>query len=182
MSDFLQADGEVIDTHTVRFQRLLPGPIERVWAYLTESEKRKLWLAAGEFDLRPGGKTTLFFQHKNLSAKSGTPPEQYRKMDEEGGGFDGKVLRCEPPRLLVITWGEKQSSEVTFELTPQHDGQVLLTLTHRRLGKDEMLLVGPGWHTHLDILSDRLSGREPENFWAAFEQWKAHYENKLRGQ
>jgi uncharacterized protein YndB with AHSA1/START domain len=70
----------------------LPGPIERVWAFLTESGKRRLWLAAGDFDLRPGGTTTLFFQHKNLSSKRVPPPEQYRKMDEEGGGFDGKVL------------------------------------------------------------------------------------------
>ncbi|MEX3932396.1 hypothetical protein AB4Y32_11375 [Paraburkholderia phymatum] len=27
-------------TQVVRFERLLPGPIERVWAYLTESDKR----------------------------------------------------------------------------------------------------------------------------------------------
>jgi uncharacterized protein YndB with AHSA1/START domain len=40
---------------TVRIERLLPGPVERVWAYLTESTKRATWLAAGEFDLRVGG-------------------------------------------------------------------------------------------------------------------------------
>lgn len=182
MSDLLQADGEILDAHTVRFERLLQGPIERVWAYLTESEKRKLWLAAGEFELKPGGKTTLFFQQKNLSTKRGTPPEKYRKMDEEGGGFDGKVLRCDPPRLLVITWGEKQASEVTFELTPQHDGKVLLTLTHRKLAEGDMLMVGPGWHTHLAVLHERLSGREPENFWVEFAHWQAHYENKLKAE
>lgn len=26
---------------TVRIERVLPGPVERVWAYLTESEKRR---------------------------------------------------------------------------------------------------------------------------------------------
>jgi uncharacterized protein YndB with AHSA1/START domain len=182
MSDLLQADGEILDASTVRFERLLPGPIERVWAFLTESEKRKLWLAAGEFELRPGGKTTLFFQHNNLSPKVGVPPEQFRKMHEEGGGFDGKVLRCEPPRLLAITWGGDQSSEVTFELTPQHDGKVLLTLTHRRLSTNEMANVAPGWHTHLGVLLERLSGREPENFWTAFIEAKAHYAAKSREQ
>jgi uncharacterized protein YndB with AHSA1/START domain len=178
MSDLLQADGKILDASTVRFERLLPGPIERVWAFLTESEKRKLWLAAGEFELRPGGKMTLFFQQKNLSSKRGTPPEQYRKMDEEGGGFDGKVLRCEPPRLLAITWGAEQNSEVTFELTPQQDGKVLLTLTHRRLTADVMRMVTPGWHVHLGVLVERLSGQEPDNFWIAFERWKAHYAAK----
>ena len=32
--------GELLDENTVRFERLLPGPIERVWSYLTEGEKR----------------------------------------------------------------------------------------------------------------------------------------------
>lgn len=179
MSELLARDGEILDARTIRFERLLPGPIERVWAFITESEKRKLWLAAGDFELRPGGKTTLFFQHRNLSTKRAAPPEQFKKMDEDGGGFDGKVLRCEPPRLLTITWGgEPHQSEVTFELTPQRDGQVLLTLMHRRLGKDEIPMVAPGWHTHLGILADRLRGQEPENFWIAFEQWRAHYAAK----
>ncbi|MEX0590015.1 MAG: SRPBCC family protein [Xanthobacteraceae bacterium] len=180
MSELLERDGEVLDANTIRFERLLPGPIERVWAFLTESEKRKLWLAAGDFELKPGGKTTLFFQHKNLSAKRGTPPEQYKKMDEEGGGFHGEVVSCEAPRLLVITWGEKRSSEVMFELTPQSNGEVLLTLTHRRLDKEGMQSVGPGWHTHLGILAERLHGREPDNFWVTLQQVKARYERKFQ--
>ena len=43
--------GVVIAPNTIRFERLLPGPIERVWAYLTESEKRAKWLASGAMDL-----------------------------------------------------------------------------------------------------------------------------------
>lgn len=177
MSKLLQEDGEILDAQTVRFERLLPGPIERVWAYLTESDKRRKWLAAGDFDLREGGKTTLFFQHKNLSKKKASVPEEFRKMDEEGGGFDGKVLRVERPKLLAITWGEH--SEVTFELTEQASGKVLLTLTHRRLTKDDMRNVAPGWHTHLGILADVLNECEPDNFWSTFERMKAHYEPKL---
>jgi len=40
MSSVLNPDGEVLDRQTVRFRRVLPGPIERVWAYLTEADKR----------------------------------------------------------------------------------------------------------------------------------------------
>src|SRR5690606_35040792 len=109
----------------------------------------------------------------------GTPPEQYKKMDEEGGGFDGNILRCEPPRLLTITWGDTQSSDVTFELTPQSNGEVLLTLTHRRLDKAGMKNVGPGWHTHLAILAERLHGREPDNFWAMLEEVRGRYADKF---
>ena len=36
MSEF----GVVTEARTLRIRRVLPGPIERVWAYLTESEKR----------------------------------------------------------------------------------------------------------------------------------------------
>src|SRR5262245_18404599 len=34
----------------ISFMRVLPGPIERVWAYLTEPEKRGKW-----FGYRPNG-------------------------------------------------------------------------------------------------------------------------------
>ncbi len=30
--------GTIVDAHTVRFERLLPGAIERVWDYLTKPE------------------------------------------------------------------------------------------------------------------------------------------------
>ena len=32
--------GIVTEAGAVRFERLLPGPIERVWAYLTDPDKR----------------------------------------------------------------------------------------------------------------------------------------------
>ena len=46
--------GMIIEPGTLRIQRLLPGPIERVWAYLTESDKRATWLAAGAMTLENG--------------------------------------------------------------------------------------------------------------------------------
>ena len=41
------AYGVLTEPATLKIQRLLPGPIERVWAYLTESDLRRQWLAAG---------------------------------------------------------------------------------------------------------------------------------------
>jgi uncharacterized protein YndB with AHSA1/START domain len=40
--------GVLSEPATLTIQRLLPGPIERAWAYLTESDLRRQWLAAGE--------------------------------------------------------------------------------------------------------------------------------------
>ena len=48
MTEVAKADpyGSLIEPATLKIQRLLPGPIERVWAYLTESELRRQWFAA----------------------------------------------------------------------------------------------------------------------------------------
>ena len=44
----IDAYGTLIEPTTLKIQRLLPGPIERCWAYLTESDMRRQWLAAGQ--------------------------------------------------------------------------------------------------------------------------------------
>ncbi|HEY1755821.1 MAG TPA: hypothetical protein VGG72_10525 [Bryobacteraceae bacterium] len=36
---------------TARFERLLPGPIERVWDYLTQPDLRRTWLAESAGDI-----------------------------------------------------------------------------------------------------------------------------------
>ena len=56
----------LVEPGTVKLERLLPGPVERVWAYITESNKRAKWLAAGEFELRIGGKVRLQFDNGRL--------------------------------------------------------------------------------------------------------------------
>ncbi len=50
--------GELIAPDTVRFKRLLPGTIDRVWSYLVDSEKRGKWLAGGDTEERVGGRAT----------------------------------------------------------------------------------------------------------------------------
>lgn len=55
--------GMIIEPGTLRIQRLLPGPIERVWAYLTESDKRATWLAAGAMTLENGAPLELEFRN-----------------------------------------------------------------------------------------------------------------------
>lgn len=148
----------------VRIERLLPGPAERLWAYLVDSEKRRLWLAAGEMEPRVGGGVTHLFRHPELSDEA-TPEAQ--------SGFDdsppmhGRVTQWDPPRLLAYTWpGDDGSSEVTFELFPE-GRDVLLVLTHRRLAAAAtMVSVASGWDAHLGILIDRLKGQPPRGFWS----------------
>src|SRR3546814_3180313 len=48
-----KADYAVLsDTDTVRLQRVLPGPIERVWQHTTDAGLRRQWLAGGD-DVQP---------------------------------------------------------------------------------------------------------------------------------
>lgn len=159
----------------VRFLRLLPGPIERVWAYLTDSEKRAKWLAAGPMDLRAGGRLELHFHHRKLDPQ-GTPPADYAQVQDPGVTFSGQILRCEPPRLLSFTWGGSEpDSEVTFELTPQGD-HVQLLLVHRKLPDvDTAASVSAGWHTHVAILLAQLADREPPSLWAMHGRLEREY-------
>ena len=173
--------GVVTEAGSVRFERLLPGPIERVWAFLTEPEKRARWLAGGPLEQRPGGKVELRFRHADLSPVIEETPARYKSM-EDGVTMIGEVLRCEPPHLLVMSWDGPPSkgSEVTFELEPRGD-KVLLALTHRRLASPAGVLnVSGGWHTHLAILLDNLEGRTPRPFWSTHAKVEAEYARRQK--
>lgn len=174
MSEFGVATG----SRTVCIRRVLPGPIERVWAYLTESEKRGRWLASGPMELHVGGRVELNFRNAELTPQVEPTPEKYKGRGE--GAVHGRITRCDAPRLLSYTWGGPSGeSEVTFELTPQGE-DVLLVLTHRRLGnRAAMVSVSGGWHTHLGILIDHLEGREPRPFWSTYARLEAEYEQRL---
>ncbi|MFD0895325.1 SRPBCC family protein [Luteolibacter ambystomatis] len=174
----MSAYGTIVEPGVVRFERLLPGPIERVWEFLTDSEKRGLWLASGPMELHAGGNLTWRFHHADLSSVPEETPEKYR--DESGGcthHMIAKVTRCEPPHVLAFTWpGDGTESEVTFELHERQE-KVLLILTHRRLAdRKEMQDVSGGWHSHLRVLADRLEGREPGPFWGPHMETEKAYE------
>jgi uncharacterized protein YndB with AHSA1/START domain len=172
--------GEFTGRAEVRIVRTLPGPIERVWEYLTDAKKRARWFCGGELEQKAGGKVEFAMVHKNL-APNETPPAKYAQVQDPGITFEGRVLRCEPPRLLVYTFGS-DDSEVTFELTPQGN-QVLLVLTHRTRGAEEegeLTNYASGWHTHLTFLVAELEGTPRPKFWATHARLVPEYE-KLRG-
>lgn len=173
--------GMIIEPGTLRIQRLLPGPLERVWAYLTDSDKRASWLAAGEMPMQIGAKIELQFCNADLAGKDEVPPAKYKQC--AGTVINTGHITCIiPPRLVSFTWAEEDQgrpSEVIFELTEQGE-DVLLTVIHRRLpNRDTMLSVASGWHTHLDILLDRLQERTPRPFWDSIIRLEDEYRAKL---
>jgi uncharacterized protein YndB with AHSA1/START domain len=165
---------EVVSSTEIRFERLLPGPIETVWAYLTDSKKRGEWLASGPMEPRVGGKVSLRYKHSELSPHQAPPPDKYREMDAKGHQSEETITAFDPPRRLAFTWAG--TSEVIFELATRPDGRVLLTLTHRQLPNDaERKGAAAGWHTHLTILVEKLEGRTPPAFWDVFRKIDAEY-------
>jgi uncharacterized protein YndB with AHSA1/START domain len=183
------AYGTVLESGAMQFQRLLPGPIERVWEYITDSEKRATWLAAGTMDLRVGGRVALEFRNGELAPKGEAVPERFQKYTG-AIGHGGRITELDPPCLLAMTWGEPLEgmdagcasgghSEVVFELKEQGK-DVLLTLTHRRLtSAAEKLSISGGWHVHLSQLVARLSNAPQPPFWTALDRLNKDYEQRL---
>jgi len=160
--------GVFTEPGTIRFERLVNGPIEKVWDYLTKSELKEKWLSSGDVEAKVGGTVTHEFDHTRLSNQEDPFPEKYKDM-EEGAVSKGVVITYDAPNILSYTWEEDDGfgSEVTFELSSKSDNKVLLVLTHRMLPEDPATKagIGAGWHTHLSVLSDRLASTETKGFW-----------------
>jgi uncharacterized protein YndB with AHSA1/START domain len=165
--------GVLTEPATLRIERILPGPIERVWAYLTDGELRRQWLAAGQMEMRVGASFELVWRNDELT----NPPGQRPPGCVEEHRMESRITELDPPHKLAIAW--RGSGDVTFELAPKGD-EVMLTVTHRRLpDRSTMLGIGPGWHMHLNILVARLTGKEPEPFWDGWTRLQKDYDRRL---
>lgn len=168
------AYADLVTPNTVRLTRLLPGPIERVWAYLTEGELRRQWLASGDMQPSVGSGFELIWRNDELTNPPGQRPD----------GFDAQhsmrstITVFEPPRRLAFTWNN--TGDVSFELEPVGD-EVRLTVVHREIRERPLMMkIGAGWHMHLDILVARVSGAaDPAPFWDGWLKLKRDYEERI---
>jgi hypothetical protein len=97
------------ETPTVLLRRAYDAPVEDVWNACTDPERIGRWFLPVSGDLKPGG-------HFRLE-----------------GNASGEILRCEPPRLLKVSWlfGEDPDfSEVEVRLTARGEEQTVLELEH----------------------------------------------------
>ncbi|MEO0982629.1 MAG: SRPBCC family protein [Pseudomonadota bacterium] len=173
--------GEVTEAGSLRFVRTLPGPIERVWSYFADPDKRAEWLAGGEIGTKPGDKTVFDFDHDRLTPHNDPVPEKYA---DAGGAetFVGEITAFDPPRHMAFKWPERSGgwTLVTVDLSETEDGRVRLVLVHDGIvQRSDALGAAAGWHVHLDILLDKLSGRAPPPFWSTHEAAEADYEAEL---
>ena len=168
ISDF----GVITEGSTLVIQRWLPGPVSRIWKYLTESELRQKWLAAGDMDLVPGASVELVWRNDRISHASDPRPAGFPEEQR----MPTHVIAVDPMRLLTIAWGK---GDVTFELEDRGE-KVLLTLTHRGLDdRGARTMIAAGWHMHLDILAAEAAGTEPSSFWSGWAKLRTAYEQRL---
>lgn len=158
---------------TVSVRRLLPGPVERVWAYLTDSELRRQWLAAGDLPNKVGEAFELVWRNHELSDPAGRPPDGY----PEENRLTSTLIEYDAPRRLAFTWG---SGDVVIDLEPRGQ-QVLLTLVHRGIAdRNSLLSFSAGWHMHLDILGAKLTNSAALPFWSGFRRLFGEYEDRIQ--
>jgi uncharacterized protein YndB with AHSA1/START domain len=161
--------GALTEPATLHIERLLPGPIERVWAYLTESDLRRRWLASGDMPLEVGATFELVWRNDELTDPPGTRPDGFGTEHR----MQSRITELDPPRRIAFGWGG--SGDVSIDLTPQGD-EVLLTLVHRRLPDRSTLLgVSAGWHAHLDVLEARARWAKPAPFWNEWARLRKDY-------
>ena len=96
---------------TVQLRRTYDAPIDDVWDAITDPDRLGRWFLPVSGDLRLGGRYQL------------------------EGNAGGEILRCEPPRLLTVSWifgepAQDSFSEVEVRLSEAAEGGTLLQVDH----------------------------------------------------
>lgn len=145
---------------SVRFQRRLRTDLPDAWSVVTEPERIARWFAPVTVE---GQEWITYWDDGREYAK-------------------GEILRCEPERLIEVSWRASDDAEPLAEtvlrvtLIPEDDG-VKLLLEHEQLLTADLTLYGPGWHTYLDRLPDGDPGLD----WSArYAELAPYYEEMLK--
>lgn len=153
-------------SRTLRFERVFPHPIEKVWAALITPERLADWMCA-DAAVEPllGGRFHLTFRNFDHS-------------------MTGEIIRFEPPHTLEYTWPEPSAggdSRVLWELTATPEG-CRLVLTHTLPTGGDLPGFGSGWHWHLDALRGAIVAIAAPWDEASWRTLQAEYDRRWGGQ
>ena len=156
-------DGEGV----VRIEDRYDTDIDDLWSALTDPGRLARWYGRVEGDLRPGG--------------------QFR-ADTADLDTVGRVDACEPPRYLRVTSRETDESYVrgpgvppfdeVLEVTLAADGdQTILVIEVQPIPLDKIAFYGAGWQIHAENLAAHISGREPGDTEARWDELVPPYQD-----
>jgi uncharacterized protein YndB with AHSA1/START domain len=123
--------------YRLRFTRMLPHPVEKVWRAITEPEHLAHWFPTTVEGERIAGAPLRF------SFSGGEAPP-----------FDGEMLAYDPPSVMELRWGE---DVLRLELRAVAPGTEL-TLLDALGARGKAARDGAGWHVCLDSLEAELAG------------------------
>jgi uncharacterized protein YndB with AHSA1/START domain len=129
---------EIGDRPAVRFERIYPHPIERVWTTITDPAEMAHWFPAPEVSIEPrtGGKIRF-------------------GGDPHTNDVPGTVLAWEPPTRLAFSWGADELHFNLEALDPMSCRLVLLDVLEQR---DAAARNAGGWLVCLGELAKTVAG------------------------
>lgn len=167
--------GTQLEDGSLRFVRDLPGPIERVWDYWVDPAKRATWFCGGTMGEKAGDHFIMAFDHDQISHE--TFPDRFGEM-KGGVEMEGVIVAIDPPHMLEFKWTEEEDN-VRIELEAVGD-RVRMTLVQSPHGDFAQLIsAAAGWHAHIGILIDELSGETHRGFWSEHQTAEDHYREAL---
>ena len=135
--------------YEIRIERLIPRPVEKVWAALTIPERLEAWLGErADLDLRVGGRYLVWFPG-------------------HGGndGVLGTITDYDPPRLLAYNWNDGSGDiNIRWALAAEGDGcRLTFSNVCQRVtepGVNAWWALGrfAGWRGFLDDLTAAITG------------------------
>ena len=165
---------EQLESGALRFTRVLPGPIERVWEFLIDPVKRELWFCGGTSGHHAGDTFTLHFNHDTIS-----PEKRPAGAGPGGTEMQAVIVDIEPPHLLVMRWGP-EDEETRFELSEDGELVKLVLVQDPPADFTTMISIAAGWHTHIGILIDHLGGDPHRGFWSEHAEAEKYYAEALK--
>lgn len=163
--------GTFPNTHTVRIERLLPGPIDSVWGYFTDTKRLGEWLMPGVIENKQDGLIEFVSPPVTRDLVPSVQPET------EDIVSCGLIDQWDPPKVLSYSWNESvydTSSHFKIELK-ESDGKVLLVMTHSHLDPEWMVVTATGWHASLETLIALLKGEQTPDIEPLFVKLLSDY-------
>jgi uncharacterized protein YndB with AHSA1/START domain len=158
--------GQQDQRHTLRFERRLRHPPEKVWLALTEDGELGHWFPARIVGAREkGAKLRFVFPEQEPKASNEMQEVQSKAQDEHlaehgDAGMEGEVTVFDPPRLFEFTW---HTELLRFELAPE-EGGTRLVFIHTFDDEPAAARNATGWDVCFDSLERRLNGEPPVEY------------------